>query len=131
MTMCFVTHNKPIMERFFNLVLYNLTLRLALIQVSFFCRKNFHDAITYMLARGAEPFPVWNNHERRSQAGSMVTAITGITQEYLYKQKLDIRYNCHSETKLKLCLGDVPVRDDWEGHSVCRGHRWVHHLMRR
>ncbi len=36
-----------------------------------------------MLAGGAEPFPVWNDHEWRPQTGSVVTAVTGITQEYL------------------------------------------------
>lgn len=56
-----------------------------------------HTHKAYMLAGWAEPLPIWNQHKRRPQTGSVVAAITRVAQQ-------NLRTHTHTQIEITLCI---------------------------
>lgn len=51
-------------------------------------KKSEVTGAAYMLARRAEPLSIRDDHQRGAEAGCVVAAVTGVTQQNLCKQNM-------------------------------------------
>lgn len=80
-----------------------------------------------MLTGRAEPFSVWDDHERRPQTGRVVAAVARVTQEDLRRRRLQTlpRESIHSKpNEQTVSRLNPPAPGDLEDRSVCRDRRW-------